>query len=559
MDPKDYMCADCATAWDEAMEAGKDGAEICDACDDAVKAEEERRRAIWREFTSYSDSGQVSGFCSRCLSLIVDKSADRVLCDRCLPVVHHFLGRRNAPCRPGDPACECRLCYQARPLLLDGYRERYRHLALAAEPARVTRWRDRPTRERPSSMSPAAQLDAIRAHVATLAGITPAAVTEADMVAAEQRLADARRAAEERKAALEAERRRAAEERWTAHLDAYPLRAAQERRDIFARRVEDEIARAVPYLAGVFPIEAASSEEDKRAIWAQLNSPNERGATRLKYSSDYKAAMEAAVAIAEGRERTVLLGGPTGGGKTTLAALMLLRIAIAWQRTAARGVIAGQRPTWCPSDAGDCADQAIRRSLEAPPAADGDAVFGRLCGSVRWTTATEIFALASTPRPFPRPGEQPVDPLAEIKAARILVIDEIAKEPQQRNVISARDIIFERACSDHLVTIVTTGIVDTGAPCDESDQEDVYRFLAPLVERYDQAIVRRVADPATATTLAIGFARPKGAPRGPKARTQAPQVSAPAPAPVVRSLSRRAPGSSRPAPRVDDLDTTADV
>lgn len=552
MDTRDYLCEPCRTAWDAAVHAGEDNVMICDDCVARTTEEEEWRKANWREFVSYSDWTKVAGFCAKCLPF-GDRTADRALCDRCMPIVSRFLGRRNAPCRTADPQCDCKACYQARPLLtVDGFRERYRLLSLAAEPARVMRWIDRPARELPSRMAPAALLAAIRAHVAILAGITPDAVTEADMVAAEERLADEKREAERRIAAQRAERRREAEERWRAHLDAYPLLAAQERRDIAARRFEDEIARAVPYLAGVLPIEAATSEDERASLRATV-------AMRVKEGSDYVAAMAAAVAIAEGRERTVLLGGPTGAGKSTLAALMLLRIAIEWQRSADRGVVPGQRPTWIPSDPGECADSAIRQSLNTPPEVDGDAVFARLSGSVRWTTSREIFALASTPRPFPRPGEQAVDPLADIKAARILVIDELGGEREQKNIAAVEEIIQDRYDSGHLATIVTTGRTDNDPahPCCEDDREDVYRFLSPLVERYDQAIVRRVADPATATTLAIGFPRPKGAPRGPKARPAV--ASAPAAAPVIRSLSRRAPGSSRPIRREDDMEMAADV
>lgn len=289
-------------------------------------------------------------------------------------------------------------------------------------------------------------------------------------------------------------------------IAAAPRLAAVERRKIAILAYEAVIPERY---APVIPMEAGTTPEERAALWDELSKPNERGAVRIHSASDYKAAMDAAVAIADGRRRTVLLSGPSGGGKSTLAALMLRRIALEWMRHPERGIVSSQFPC---VDIHGASRERIEDWLQAPPTEDGDPVFRRLAPRlprkretpeaplVVWTTADEIFRLQSAPHAFLKPGEEPADPLAAIRKARVLVIDDLGNEPEQENVPGVGQIIRSRHDAGDLVTIVTsTGPFVAWAPIKHSPADEP-KFFCFLSERYGAGF-RGLAE---TTMLAVG-------------------------------------------------------
>lgn len=320
---------------------------------------------------------------------------------------------------------------------------------------------------------------------------------------------------------------------------ARPLKMSLARRksatEMFASVIPSKYAPAMP-------IEAGETPQQQRAYHDGLFSPDERGRVRVKDRQAYKAAMDAAVGIANGSVATVLLVGPSGAGKTHLAALMLRRITLEWERNAERGVgkalaareIPAPRdiPEWCM----DMADEMSEDGAGPPPIpsptrfvaeaviVEGDPVFKRLTNeamgyrrAVAWEKSRDLFRAAVSPKSFPKNGEDAADPLETAKKAPVAVLEDIGGEPKQANVSPVEDVVWERYDNDDVATIVTTGFCEKSAPRPD-DAGDVLRFLAPLAARYGDAFVRRVSEPGVSVVIPVGCdatpsALPKPRPR----------------------------------------------
>lgn len=285
-----------------------------------------------------------------------------------------------------------------------------------------------------------------------------------------------------------------------------PLKESKERRRVASKAFAEVIPGAY---APVVPVEAGETEDDRKVNADALFSPDEFGRVRVKDKAAYAAAMEAAVAIANGKVRTVLLAGPSGAGKTHLAALMLRRITLEWERNAARGAV----PELDPS---------------APPRhrpVDGDPVFLRLAAStgyrgpgktipgVTWQKASDMFRAAAAPKPFPKDGEVVADPLDAAKHTGVAVLEDIGREPYQANVTPVKDVMDDRYEGAGLVTIATTGFCDPEAAPTPNNPDDMRRFLARLLDRYDDAVVRRLSERGVAVVIPVGCKPAKGTAR----------------------------------------------
>ena len=286
-----------------------------------------------------------------------------------------------------------------------------------------------------------------------------------------------------------------------------PLKESMARRRAASRAFAGVIPGAY---ASVAPVEAGETEDERKANAAALFSPDEFGRVRVKDKAAYRAAMDAAVAIANGKVRTVLLAGPSGSGKTHLAALMLRRIALEWERNAARGAV----PEFDPA-----APQ--RRPL------DGDPVFLRLAADpgygyrdpdatipgATWQKSRDMFRAAVAPRAFPKDGQEAADPLDTAKRTAVAVLEDIGPEPSQANVAPMADVVWERYDGAGLVTIATTGFCDPEAAPIPRDADDMRRFLARLATRYDDAFVRRLSEPGVSVVIPVGCKPAKGTAR----------------------------------------------
>ena len=286
-----------------------------------------------------------------------------------------------------------------------------------------------------------------------------------------------------------------------------PLKESKERR----RNASSAFASVIPgAYASVVPVEAGETEDERKANASALFSPDEFGRVRVKDKAAYRAAMEAAVAIANGKVRTVLLAGPSGSGKTHLAALMLRRITLEWERNAARGAVPEFNP-----------DAPQRRPL------DGDPVFLRLAADpgygyrdpdatipgATWQKSRDMFRASVAPRAYPKDGQEAADPLDAAKRTAVAVLEDIGPEPSQANVAPMADVVWERYDGAGLVTIATTGFCDPEAAPAPRDADDMRRFLARLAQRYDDAFVRRLSEPGVSVVIPVGCKPAKGAAR----------------------------------------------
>lgn len=210
----------------------------------------------------------------------------------------------------------------------------------------------------------------------------------------------------------------------------------------------------------------AISDESKRAKMVDILSE------RVKDVDAYDQTIAAAKEIAEGRAQTILFGGVTGAGKSTLAALLLRSIAYEWHKNWREGVT-GPRST----------------------VLDGDPTFARLLcanrrdqsftGCIVWTTSREIVAAQ---KKSPDGARKFID-------AAILVIDDIGGEPTQTNIGGVDEVLWARHDAGRSkVTILTTGFCDP-----KSEKMDLY--LRPLASRYSVAFTRRVSEPGSAIVI----------------------------------------------------------
>lgn len=229
------------------------------------------------------------------------------------------------------------------------------------------------------------------------------------------------------------------------------------------------------------------------------------------------AARAAADALASGEVLRVLLVGPAGSGKSSLAALIPQVMAARWARDRYEREVAAldQRPiaeivaermaarreaerdlTARPSSPVALAPRS-RRAPDAPPAPSALAktlarvmVGGAV--SAHWTTAHKLFKLAKKPQGF-----READPLEEATEARLLVLDDIGGEPTQANVAPVEDVLRERHDAQR-ITIATTGMFDP-----EADPRNRDALLAPLSARYGAAVVRRLAEDGRAIVIPL--------------------------------------------------------
>lgn len=232
------------------------------------------------------------------------------------------------------------------------------------------------------------------------------------------------------------------------------------------------------------------------------------------------AARGAADALARGDVKRVLLVGPAGAGKTTLAALIPQVMAARWakdehaqalaridarpideivrERAAARKKYEAEEAARQPGDPIQLILRRRPRDFSGPPASSGLSnvlakvtVSGAI--SAHWTTAYELFRLAKKPIGF-----KESDPLQEAREARILVLDDIGGEPTQANIAPVEDVIRERHDAQR-ITIATSGMFDA-----EADPGDLDKLLAPLSAKYGAAVVRRLAEKGRAIVIVVG-------------------------------------------------------
>lgn len=230
------------------------------------------------------------------------------------------------------------------------------------------------------------------------------------------------------------------------------------------------------------------------------------------------AAKAAAAELAAGTVLRVLLVGPAGSGKTTLAGLIPQMMAVRWARerydrevaaldarpleVVAEEILAARRATEAAFDAPASRPLPIAGTRRARSEAPSITPMAKICARVvggkagaLWTTAHKLFKLAKKPQGF-REGE-PLEPACE---AALLVLDDIGGEPSQANVAPVEDVLRERHDAQR-ITIATTGMFDPDAP-----PGDVDKLLAPLSARYGAAVVRRLAEKGRAIVIPVGFA-----------------------------------------------------
>jgi hypothetical protein len=230
------------------------------------------------------------------------------------------------------------------------------------------------------------------------------------------------------------------------------------------------------------------------------------------------AAREAADALARGDVKRVLLVGPAGSGKTTLAAAIPQVMAIRWAKERFErekkhldgrpaSVIAEERVRARRQAERDMESPATRpplparprtTSAEAPVNTPMSKVLARVTRNGKpaalWTTAHELFRLCRKPIGF-----KESDPLESFREVPILVLDDIGGEPQQANVAPVEDVIRERHDAQR-ITIATTGMLDPDA-----DPLDHDKLLAPLSAKYGAAVVRRLAEKGRAIVIPVGL------------------------------------------------------
>lgn len=228
------------------------------------------------------------------------------------------------------------------------------------------------------------------------------------------------------------------------------------------------------------------------------------------------AARAAADALVRGEVKRVLLVGPAGSGKTSLALLIPQIMAARWakerhDREAAR---IDARPM------AEVVEERLRRAheadrdLETPgrpiairgaspaasemPATPAAKALAKVSRGGRlealWTTAHKLFQLARKPVGF-----READPLDAFREAPILILDDIGGEPTQANVAPVEDVLRERHDAQR-ITIATTGMFDADA-----DPADLDKFLGPLSARYGAAVVRRLAEKGRAIVIGVGL------------------------------------------------------
>lgn len=240
---------------------------------------------------------------------------------------------------------------------------------------------------------------------------------------------------------------------------------AKRRRELVWRTVADKIPTRY---RSALPVHAV---KDKDAARATIKA-------RLTDVDAYKKTIETAERIAKGQLSTVTFAGPTGAGKSTLAAILLRAVASYWHAHHEAGYVDPSTRT---------------RTL------DGDPTFARLMSENRkdeafstcilWTTAREIVE-----------AQKRNESMDHFKSVPILVIDDLGGEPTQVNIGGVDEVIWARHDKGRaVVTILTTGFVDP-------TQEGHAAYLAPLVKRYSEALVRRVAEQGVAETIRVEVA-----------------------------------------------------
>lgn len=238
--------------------------------------------------------------------------------------------------------------------------------------------------------------------------------------------------------------------------------------------------------------------------------------------ADAKVALAAARAAADrlagGEVLRILLVGPAGSGKSSLAGLILQVMAARWARDRYEREIAKLDRRAVAEIAAErmAARRDAERELTTRPTAPVAIPARRLAGpdahapmtplgktlakvsvagaiSAHWTTAHKLFKLAKKPQGF-----REAEPLQEACEARLLVLDDIGGEPTQANVAPVEDVLRERHDAQR-ITIATTGMFDESA-----DPTDLDALLAPLSARYGAAVVRRLAEKGRAIVIRVG-------------------------------------------------------
>lgn len=312
----------------------------------------------------------------------------------------------------------------------------------------------------------------------------------------------------------------------TTSWEAECERLRTEARGPFAA-YESRIESAIPRrYADACPLPASGDAEGAKALLRQ----------RVKNAAAYTAACSAAIGIAEGSVHRVLLLGPSGAGKTTIAAIMLRVIGQWFSERWEQSLDLPRKPE--PSSPEEFLyrpdlEKPIRESRmdtidwRASRPLLGErmrfmgfgawrrmACYGGFRAAVRgeenpvqWVTARDAFQAAAAPRGFPRSGEEPTDPLRVWKRAPLLVLDDIGGEPEQRNIEAVDGILWHRHDEDdRVVTIATTGFYDERSipkNMAKADEHEVGEMLKPLAQRYGAALVRRIAEPGQAVVIPV--------------------------------------------------------
>lgn len=236
--------------------------------------------------------------------------------------------------------------------------------------------------------------------------------------------------------------------------------------------------------------------------------------------ADAKVALAAARAAAEdivsGKALRVLLVGPAGSGKTSLAAVVTQVLPVLWakerfRRETARldarpaAVVAEERIRARNEAVRDVDARQLRTTVPRPGGPEGlpaDATpaaktLAKVLRGKRieadWTTAHKLFKLAKKPIGF-----RETDPLDVYREVPILVLDDIGGEPMQANVAPVEDVLRERHDAQR-ITIATTGMFDESA-----DPNNLDALLQPLAARYGAAVVRRLAEKGRAVVVRVG-------------------------------------------------------